>query len=111
MLKKRIAGLSGASALFVGMAVFGLALPAHAGNLHAYDLANYGTELVSAPSAAVIDVADDQTSSVKNFTSNTFSGRDTQGLVSFEIFSFSAGSATASLGKGIDNNIDHFDRV
>lgn len=106
----RKASIAAAAAL-TAAAVLGVATPASAGNLIAYDGTSYsGLVLVNAASAPVIDVADDKTSSVKNQTSNTFSGRNTVGLVSFQIFSFSPNGAWGSLG-GANNAIDHFDRV
>lgn len=101
----KVAGALVGAALLTGVAV----VPASAGNLYAYNSTNYGNEILNAPSASYIDVADNLTSSVKNLTSSRFSGRNVIGLWSAEVFSFSAGSSVSTLG-GADNQIDHFDR-
>lgn len=100
----------GGTALAVGVAMAGMGvMPAHAGNLLAYQNSGFNGVILNAASAPYIDVADNLTSSVRNQTSSTFSGRNVQSLVSFEVFSFSAGSSHSTLG-GANDQIDHFDR-
>ena len=87
-------------------------VPANAGNLIAYHNASYGGgELVNAPSAPYIDVSDNAVSSVKNQTSNRFSGRNAILGGSVEVQSFNSGANNANLGFGVNDVIDHFDRA
>lgn len=87
------------------------ALPAQA-DIKGYNAADrYGSPMYSKNTASYINVIDDKTSSVENFTFDDFSGRNiVTAWFSKEAFFFSGGSIYNRLGDA-NNVIDHYDRV
>lgn len=105
-LKKVVAPVAAAAFLVVATVV-----PSHA-LFVAYDDANFrGAELVriSSGAPAVIDVADDRTSSIKNFSGKGYSARSIVGpYVSHEVYIVPNNASISYLGSANDV-IDHFD--
>lgn len=97
-----------AGALAVG-AVVGVSAPANAGNLSAYNGANY-VGLLASSTLANLDVTDDLTSSIKNQSSYNYNAQYTVDLVGYTMFTMPPGQLTALLGRSQNNSIDHFTR-
>lgn len=65
---------------------------------------------MNSPKASMIDVANDRTSSVKNLTDKTFSGRSwTIAPWTEEVFVFGTGAIYSTLDSSSNDKIDHFD--